>query len=310
MRIQSTLLLLHACFFLSCGGQPSLSSLNGEVENSWKNTAPTCNGFPSKDDCDDGDTVLFGGLLCAAGEERGCALVRQSQSFDGRWWRSPRRNPGNLGENNSFSRDAALGVLLYLIKTRDSNAAERWLSWIENNRPCTLERPFGSGCLVRGQQRFCTDDSDQRCTLTPATWGLMGRVWEYIGRDRTELMRLHRDEDGDALWMEAEHAPLGYELHLVGVEVLLKQMMGESRAPSERAARLLNDRQADNPFFNFLQYGGSDSLMNRVYDLCPKLGSPIVSSRHQWAWERDTGEAAWQHSMHWDCIFLAKLMGH
>ena len=68
--------------------------------------------------------VLFGGLLCAANDMRGCALVRDSQDSDGRWWRSPRRNPGNDGDDKSFSRDMSLGVLLYLVRSHDGDAAE------------------------------------------------------------------------------------------------------------------------------------------------------------------------------------------
>src|SRR4051794_20855639 len=53
--------------------------------------------FPSKwtsndpSSCDDGDMTLFNGLLCAAGDRRGCDGVSNAQDAGGRFWRSPRR---------------------------------------------------------------------------------------------------------------------------------------------------------------------------------------------------------------------------
>src|SRR4051812_44892323 len=47
-----------------------------------------CGDSVSKENCDDGDSVLFGGLACAAGDARACKGVRQSQDETGRWWRS------------------------------------------------------------------------------------------------------------------------------------------------------------------------------------------------------------------------------
>ena len=57
----------------------------------WTVTASTCDGWPSKDDCDDGDMTLFSGLLCGSGEPSGCAAVRASRSGSGR--RPDRRRP-------------------------------------------------------------------------------------------------------------------------------------------------------------------------------------------------------------------------
>jgi hypothetical protein len=105
----------------------------------WRPRAFHCtdNGkdFPSKErmptpgdasPCEDGDMTLFNGLLCAVGETIGCDGVRDSQSADGRWWRSPRRAYLRLESPNadvSFSPDQLLGVLLYAITTRDSGCA-------------------------------------------------------------------------------------------------------------------------------------------------------------------------------------------
>ncbi len=87
--------------------------------------------FPSKQTnkdeqpCDDGDMTLFNGLLCYAGDERGCIGVAAAQDPNtGQWFRSPRiRLHGNDRGGASFSPDMALGVQLYLIKRRTLPAA-------------------------------------------------------------------------------------------------------------------------------------------------------------------------------------------
>ncbi|MBM4252869.1 MAG: hypothetical protein FJ146_12930, partial [Deltaproteobacteria bacterium] len=168
------LLPMLAAALAGCG--QSESSHPSSVEESrahWRSLAPTCAGYPSKADCDDGDMTLFGGLICAGGESAGCALVRDAQGPEGQWWRSPRRAGGNLGQPNSFSRDMAMGVLLYLATTRDTAAAERWLTWIHANRSCSVTGPRGK-CVVPGVHRFCRDDKDYRCLMTPGNWAMMG----------------------------------------------------------------------------------------------------------------------------------------
>ncbi len=272
----------------------------------WTSIAPQCEGYPSKANCDDGDMALFSGLLCASGDALGCAQVRNSQDSDGRWWRSPRRKGDNAGQANSFSRDMSLGVMLYLVSAHDGDAAEAWMDWIQSHRPCVQRKPNGD-CLIRGAHRFCTDDSDQRCTLTPANWGNLGRVWQYLGLDRTSEMRRYEDSDGEALVQKAERADLGYELHLAGVEVLLKAKMEASRAPRERAASALASRQGDNPFYLFLRDGASADVTTKLRTYCPSAASPNGGSRRQWSWERDTAERAWQDTSGWDCLFLANL---
>lgn len=92
-----------------------------------------------------GDSVIFNGLLCYSGDQRGCAAVKASQDPEtGRWYRSPLHvgwedprtglnSDGKPVRQTSFSRDAALGVLLYLAVTKDKSAAEKWLGWMQSN---------------------------------------------------------------------------------------------------------------------------------------------------------------------------------
>lgn len=250
--------------------------------------------------------TLFGGLLCAAGDERGCQLVRDSQDMQGRFWRSPRRNPGNLGESKSFSRDQASGVFLYLASTHDRDAANRWMEWIEKNRPCLLLGPMGN-CLLHGPFRFCTDEENQMCSINPANWAVLARVFQALDLPLNSQMENFRGMDSAVMIAESRHAPLGYQTHLVAVEVLLKQILKETPSDNQRAAKILHERQPLNPFYSYLDGDTADNVESRLLELCPDDSSGTEPIRRQWAWERDTAEQAWRESMLWDCIFLAKL---
>ena len=121
--------------------------------------------------------TLFNGLLCASGYRRGCEAVRLAQAPDGGWYRSPRLI-NTRGENKtSFSRDMAMGVMLYLVETRDREAARRWLNWINENRPVVTTIPVE----ILGPHRYCRDEINQSCTLLPASWAILDRVWRFIG---------------------------------------------------------------------------------------------------------------------------------
>jgi hypothetical protein len=304
--------LVVTCVLASCGApQPAATrtlAVDPEMPRIfWEEMAPLCEGYPSKQECDDGDMALFGGLLCASGDERGCALVRDAQGTDGRWWRSPRRRDGQVRTGASFSRDMSLGVLLYLATAHDGDAAGRWLDWIDSHRPCVIKLPNGS-CASHGLHRLCTDDDGNSCTITPAIWGAMGSVWRSLDLPLTTEMRAGLGLDDGALAVQARSAPIGYQAHLVAVQAFLKQTQGDATAGTRDAVATLADRQPDNPFFAYLAGDHSPALRARVHTLCPTRAGGIPDRRSQWAWERDTAGAPWQSSIGWDCIFLDNLL--
>ena len=272
----------------------------------WESNAPRCEGFPAKENCDDGDAVIFNGLLCGAGDERGCETVRNAQSPTGQWFRSPRRVEGNLGERHSFSRDQTMGVLLYLVQSKDRAAAERWMNWIENHRACEIASPFG-GCAVWALPRVCTDDDQMSCTITPGLWSLVSRVWKYLELPLNQWMRTNDNLDYELHPVEANTSPLGYATHLNGVHNFLKLLLNVASGSRQRAAEILVQRQPENPFFRWLRDGQSATLKTRILDLCPKPNTP-QDHWNQWSWERETAEQAWGASMGWDCLFMAKLL--
>ena len=254
---------------------------------------PFCNGYVSKADCDDGDSALFAGLVCLAGMDDGCRTVEDSQDDEGRFWRSPRRKGGNLGRHNSFSRDMALGVLAYLVAESDKQAAIDWWAWIWANRPCGLK--IGSKCLVYGWPRYCRDDTDNRCLITPTMLGAMYRVWVYLGLKPPALMAKNK------------RAPIlrptrtGYPLHLYGVHELIKQKMGYPR--NVKAINHMLKLDSTNIFFIYLMQGKSLSFDYYYEDYC----RGYAGDRSQWAWERDSKQRAWYDSMGWDCLFIKSI---
>lgn len=290
----------------------STYSISGEFEELknywWNSVVEYCQGYPSKENCDDGDSVLFNALLCASGEELGCETVRNSQDDDGRWWRSPRRKSGNLGRPNSFSKDQGMGVLLYLATTKDVDAATRWLNWIKVNRACAVWNPFNSKvCSIRGPYRLCRDDESKQCTITPTFWSNMGTVWRYLGMPRKSEMKEYEGiEYSETELVAARYAKPGYRLHLKGVQTYLKKITGHSIS-NDMVLNIILDRQPDNPFYKLLKYGPTQDIKNQVIAQCPRFNSDLSFRRHQWTWERATSDEAWRESMGWDCIFISNL---
>jgi hypothetical protein len=264
---------------------------------SWRSWAPLCQGYPSKGNCDDGDATLFSGLLCLAGEEKGCQAVKAAQDTAGKFWRSPRRV--GVDTSNSFSRDMALGVLSYLLATRDTSAAQAWIKWIDQNSVCQLN--VGGVCQLR-TYRFCRDENDGRCFITPGMWSMMRRVWENLELPLHKEMKTIGEQ---TLVTEAEQAPLGYALHLKAVIFFLYQKIGKNFAFEWDLINTIAERQPDNLFFQYLHEGSSPRLQEALRNLCPR---EAPEETKQWTWERDTAENAQRDSMGWDCIFLGRLL--
>ena len=280
-----------------------------ESEAYWRNEVVRyCGSTPSKEDCDDGDSIIFNGLLCMSGEETACASVRASQDGSGQFWRSPRRNPGNLGQENSFSRDQTLGALLYIVKTRDIDAAQRWLGWINDNKTCSVKNPFNPRACVVHLYRVCRDDSDGRCTMTPATWALFKRVWDYLGLPAHKEMNKNETLDVSDLEIAAlDRQPRGYTLHLEAVSSFLRLTMRSSVERSRTIASKVYEKDPGNPFFQILVEGPTPSVTEKVLAYCPKPGQDNEFRRFQWSWERDSDQQPWLESMGWDCVFMANL---
>ena len=242
---------------------------------------PTCNGYVSKAACDDGDVMLWSGLLCLSGETIGCATARASFDQDGRAWRSPRR----VGADTypTFSRDQFLGALAYFVGSKDTETAQKYMAWVRKHN-----------------NRVCMD----LCDMTPVTWGIAASVWHYLGLPLTSEMKSGQrlDELGSvvsAIFNE------GYKLHLIMVADLLKQKTGTENFAWKIIAATVYEKQPYNPFATYLRFGRSDITKQRLINRIP-TSQPAVMN--QWSFERDESEQAWRSSMCWEFVFMGNLM--
>jgi hypothetical protein len=312
----------------------------------WKAHAPLCGGSPSSENCADNDMTLFNGLLCASGEAKGCIGVRDAQDADGRWHRSPRlKLDPSLRADTSFSWDMALGVQLYAVTTSDKASLERWLVWVEANRPCLVESSAIAGktyCLVRGWPRWCTDDpAEKGCTARPQDLATLVVTIDKLGvaipppaEDRlppgpagvtlAALIASSRDANSEfslqtllaaarglqptILLLDAGSNDAGFPRHLVGVEIMLFRALGAGSPTVDRAAEVIANSDGGNPFFMYLAGKPSEQVAARLLALGPHDEATIPAKREDWAWQRKPEDEAWKRSNLWDFVFISRLL--
>jgi len=285
----------------------------------WEQNSPYCDSgdgtrSPSKEHCDDGDTTLFNGLLCAAGDVRGCDAVRNAQEESGRWFRSPRlRVNHHAAEGASLSPDMALGIQLYLVTTRDTIHAYQWLKHIDDTVPCSLHKPFSTDCWIRSIPRFCPDSGN--CSIRPGDAEVLAATVDYLHQQGMPplpngSLRGYLGTFGST-WINDHNAhtnKLGYSLHLVAVEAWLLKLMGHTAPSIQESIITINKRDPGNPFFEYLRDGSTPHVREIVLNTCPKDAASLPQKYFQWAWEREMKEKSWKETMLWDCIFMAKLL--
>jgi hypothetical protein len=321
--VGSALRALSLCSVLAVSGNAYCQPIPKDLVDYWRANAPYCvsaNGtkFPSKkrDDgsCDDGDTTIFAGLLCASGDSLACDAVRQSQDATGRWFRSPRRREtANMGEPNSFSPDMALGAQLYAIARSDGKAIESWLRWMDESRPCWIGN--GANCVKGILLRFCTDDTEKGCTVRPTDGGVLRLVAERLGikapsQDVNHLLEQFAINIYDLIWAGSQLNKPGYSRHLVAAEILLLRRAGFSNPKLDGAAFALASKHPSNPFFLYLAGRAPAEVAAAAMAVCPAKNAQLPKAMIEWTWERDESDEAWHRSMIWDCIFISNLLSN
>lgn len=325
--------MFHIIILTSLLALYSGASFSSELEQRfsyWQEQAFSCPAgdgttFPSRptgeasQPCDDGDITLFNGLLCAAGDKRGCDGVANAQdSTTGQWFRSPRiRLHGNDRGGSAFSPDMALGVQLYLIKTGDVQRASKWFAWLHENVPCAWEI-FGK-CIVIGIPRFCTDDTTEKgCVMRPGDAAALSATVTYLqekkgmaalpdGRLRGYLGTM--SGAGPQLEQISSYVNKpGFSQHLVGVSILLYRMLGSTDNKLDDAATRLVAKNPGNAFYSILARLPKDQIETEILYRCPNPHIPLKYPLHQWQWERDNEDKAWESSCFWDCIFAKELL--
>jgi hypothetical protein len=161
----------------------SPAELNARMDY-WASKLPYCTyqegSFPSKDKCDDGDSVALNGLSCAAGDRRpgifgqlgaqACDAVKKSQGKDGAFYRSPKKryeieNHLKTTDEKASSNDSAQGVWAYIAQRKDVDAFRRWTGWIKDHK------------LVGVWPRYCMDIN---CSFNVGDCPMLDRLAVYL----------------------------------------------------------------------------------------------------------------------------------
>jgi hypothetical protein len=249
-----------------------------QVSLSW---APTTDNFPSKANQNQGDMVLFNGLLTYSGYMQAGPYIPASISDDGRPTRSPRLANAEP-ELDGFSKDMLLGILLYSVKTKDSKPLQKVMQYVKK-----------TGCL-------CPKSSDNRCKITPTIAYLTNKVAKHLGIKERLFTYLNGPLFSLLEWTAASFNPKGYQLHLVAVKTLIRQELGED---CYSTVEKLNERDI-NPFFVYLS---GDKV--KSYELLVERVSGLPNpSKFQWSWEREDSEKAYNESMGWDTVFMCNML--
>lgn len=298
---------------------PEKAQTLGDKAQGWAQFGATCpSGYPAKPStdqpCDDGDSVIFNGLLCYSGNEVACKAVGESQTSDGRWWRSPRRAAGEGRVSAaSFSRDQLIGVIFYLMtlyKTEPEQAQKKataWHNWIKANG-----------------DSLCTD-APTTCRVAPANWTLLARLFDFmkLPLDNNLQNYLGTESNKIVLTVIQLFTEPGFQLHNYAATALAFAEMGfaETMVPWLKAVKKVKGME-DNPFIELtgklvcagtcnskttLDSWSLDAIADKVLSQCPDVAT-TASNRSQWGWERKNSEKAWENSMGWDCVFMANYL--
>jgi hypothetical protein len=257
----------------------------------------------------DGDSMLWLGLLNSvlfpADNKWALKSILECQDIDGQFFRSPRKRHAH---DYGFSRDMSLGLMLGIIDSEfPQELAQKWIDFIDRSRACVVKKPkwAGGGCALRSPvYKFCPSDDD-RANITPTTWAIMNRVFSFRGLKRNDQMKLFDKADGDISLIEAEEAPLGYQLHLKAVQSYIKYLIGQSREYSIKVGEICHKRQPENLFYEFLaKRYFSVEMIDRYLALAEIVDGTHLSN--EWMWEKSTINP--QESSGWCMLFMGKLI--
>lgn len=239
-------------------------------------------GMPVKGDLEDGDSILWAGLMSGVGDTASQLAVKNCQSSDGRIWRSPRRV--NNDPKNSFSRDMAFGFIIYFCKTKDVSMAEKWVQYIKKN----------NSLFPRNES------TDNRWMMTPGLWWLMS----HVGISVPWYWKITRSLYKYVLAAEIATAKPGYERHLKGVALLALALTTGKR--DKELGHKLWMKDPGNAFFAWL--AGANNAAQSMNNHLRELHTLHPGRGTQWCWERTDSEDAWKDSMGWDFHFIDMLL--
>lgn len=277
--------------------------------------------FPTKP-TDHGDDMLWLGLLSTVGLGEAKQAVYHCQNpHTGQFYRSAlRKLTDNEGFDWMFSRDMAIGVLLYYASspasTHAGHSAEKWLEYMEEIR-AVMCKVFGKKYYnpINGGYRYAKEkNGDKRSDVTPVMWALMGRVWRDKGWPLHKYMEKCKGADGDASVISAETVPLGFQLHLCACQAYLKMILGQSREYSSKVVTTCVLREPSNIFYRVLHYlvfeevAALKALYASFMHHCPTHDN--FKPRHYWLWEKSYVTKAIEEGKYcgWDWYLVGKMI--
>jgi hypothetical protein len=280
--------LFFTLLIVGCGFEdPRSSTVSEEVRQKVAKRAaetakwvPWCDGYPSKQDCSDGDAMAHGiGYLAAMGFEPSVQAVRDSVN-NGFVERSPNRND----TDNASSRDQFIGFL----------AAQTW----KENRWLEVKRH------VLEQDKLCKNPTDTRCSLTPVVYGLIGDIHSFLGYPADISLAWYKAIFPSLLMLQSATVPTGYQLNLMVNAAWIAYQSGNETSSTYLAAKNAYLRQQDNPWFCIVALGVNDFCAEKALAIWPEREPEY---KNQWSLERDTNERAWLNSMGWEFLFISAL---
>lgn len=259
-----------------------------------------------------GDMLIYSGSVCLSGEMERCLDVKLSQDLEtdsstyGSFWRAPifvRKSDTGI----QFSRDQTLGMLAYLVQTRDTEAAKRWIRFVDRNKKVSRidKKYFKTPALYN----MCPDNGvkpDDRCGITIEFWGLIGHVWKYLGIDNdrdTPKNILRQMTIGKLLRspidiVSSHTVPTNgsgyYQSNLLVLSGLIMKKIGIHVDEAKDLGKTLARRSDyDNALYNYLAFGpnemGARSILKYCPSIQPKFNEPAYENgprvKGGWLWQ-------------------------
>jgi len=240
-----------------------LRALRDEIR-AW---APTCSdGSITLHECPFGDALEYMGNLCLSGETKWCDFVKRAQGPDGQFWRTP----GQVGvghtigaDRASFSRDMSRGAWAYIIQTKDTEAAKKWLEFIKSTPGHHLCKKSKTGW--------------DACATRLGFWNFAQEVWEYL-----ELPLYKKKMKGYKFLLERVYDPVEIRFQPKGYPALLtwsslyayqelekRGKVSRNQRLHRKLARYIHKREPENPLYRYLVQGPSEEGAKTILRYCP-----------------------------------------
>lgn len=301
------------------------------------------------DICESGDSAAYNGMSCLAAvlandeqtKKDRCSNLERSQDETGRWWRAPSLVKVDRGGASTFSRDMTRGIFAYLLakgyfsndpkeKKEAQLRSTHWLNWFMGPGNFRLCPENANGCEMRVNVRNHIYNTYRLIgTLPPrptyrGPWqgsytqqesflrGLYGSEWYLRWGLNMEIPLLDLDR-------KLRHKYYPYNLKASSVVIYRAGNMNPTYSIRNKkiarvlgnAAEKIHSAVSDNPYYAFLRYGLTRSVLLKTLDRCPST-LPDVPLRfggyRDWQWQRSPTEKAWEYGDGHDCMYLLNLM--